>query len=287
MSRLRYVKGNITEITGGTRKIFAKEGYEVHANGQIINNAKEGKHHREPESPPVLKLENEDKNFPLGWWTSDAEGKVPVEYDRVYDTGYRAQLEDIVYFQLKVNKTVPVGMQIKFKLWDKDVAFFMDSLNLDDDDFGVEGKELFKTAIVNDIGNAEFNRITIKLFLTPKWKEQLEKEKGSFKDGCLDFYWIWEYQNTIWNSEKIILRVYYKRDLFIKEAYPSKYTFPEVIDSKTGDYIVFLKNEAGDVVGDINSVIDRFYAVRVTVTGEYQFKGRTNEVIKKLYEEKI
>lgn len=54
MSRLRYVKGNITEITGGTRKIFAKEGYEVHANGQIINNAKEGKHHREPEDPPKI-----------------------------------------------------------------------------------------------------------------------------------------------------------------------------------------------------------------------------------------
>ncbi|EKT3967378.1 hypothetical protein NTJ12_002466 [Flavobacterium psychrophilum] len=53
MSRLRYVKGNITEITGGTRKIFAKEGYEVHSNAQIINNAKGGKKHGEPDSPPI------------------------------------------------------------------------------------------------------------------------------------------------------------------------------------------------------------------------------------------
>jgi hypothetical protein len=52
MSRLRYVKGNIIEITGGTRKIFAKEGYEVNSNGQIINNAKGGKKHKEPKSPP-------------------------------------------------------------------------------------------------------------------------------------------------------------------------------------------------------------------------------------------
>ena len=56
MSRTRIVKGNITEITGGTRKIFAKEGYEVHTNGQSINNAKDGISYREPESPP--KTEN-------------------------------------------------------------------------------------------------------------------------------------------------------------------------------------------------------------------------------------
>lgn len=52
MSRTRIVKGNITEITGGTRKIFAKEGYEVHTNGQSINNGKDGKNHKEPENPP-------------------------------------------------------------------------------------------------------------------------------------------------------------------------------------------------------------------------------------------
>ncbi|ENA1795604.1 hypothetical protein ABF176_002451, partial [Flavobacterium psychrophilum] len=80
MSRLRYVKGNITEITGGTRKIFALEGYEVHSNAQIINNAKEGKHHREPDSAPkiekklgkvkkvklITKLELGSKNDKLG-----------------------------------------------------------------------------------------------------------------------------------------------------------------------------------------------------------------------------
>ncbi len=81
--------------------------------------------------------------------------------------------------------------------------------------------------------------------------------------------------------------MYYNRNLFIKEAYPSKYAFPEVIDSKTGDYIVFLKNEGGGVTGMINSKIDHFYGVRVTVTGNYEFKGRSNEVTKKLYEEKI
>ncbi|WP_395076428.1 hypothetical protein [Flavobacterium sp.] len=286
MSKITYIGGDYNEKIGGSNKIYAKEGYEIHSNKQIIHNSKEGFSFGKPESPPK-KIESQDKNFPLGWWSSDPEGNVPVEYDRVHTPGYRAQLEDIVYFQLKVDKKVPVGTQIKFKLWDKDIAFFIDWINFDDDDFGKDGKELFKTAIVSDVGNAEFNRVTIKLYLTPEWKAQLEIEKGSLKDGCLDFYWIWEYQSQKWESKDIILRVYYKRNLFIKEAYPSKYTFPEVIDSKTGDYIVFLKNEAGDVVGNINSKVDRFYAVRVTVTGKYEFEGRTNKVTKKLYEEKI
>ena len=156
-----------------------------------------------------------------------------------------------------------------------------------DDDFGVEGKELFKTGIVKDAGDEEYNRITLKLRLDPEWKAQLEEDKGPFKDGALDFFWKWEYLNTTYTSEKIILKVYYKRDLFIKPAHPSKYHFPEVIDSKTGDFIVFLKNEAGDVVGSMNTKIEKFYAVRVTVTAKYNFVGGTNEVVKKLYEEKI
>ena len=287
MSKITYIGGDLIETIGGSNKIFAKEGYEIHSNKQIIHNSKDGISFGEPENPPEKKPEKEVLNFPLGWWSSDSEGKIPVEYDRLYNTGYRAQLEDVVYFQLKVDKKIPVGTQIKFKLWDYDSAFFLDWADFDDDDFGKEGKELFKTGIVKEIEEAEFNRITIKLFLTPGWKEQLVDDKAPFMDGCLDFFWKWEYQNTIWDSKKIILRVYYKRNLFIKEAYPSKYTFPEVIDSQTGDLILFLQNEGGGVTGMINSKIDRFYGVRVTVTGKYEFKGRSNEVTKQLFEEKI
>jgi hypothetical protein len=50
--KLRYVKGNITEITGGDRKIYAKEGYEIHSNAQIIHSAKDGHKHGDPGSPP-------------------------------------------------------------------------------------------------------------------------------------------------------------------------------------------------------------------------------------------
>ena len=286
MSKITYIGGDYNEKIGGSNKIYAKEGYEIHSNKQIIHNSKEGFSFGKPESPPK-KIESQDKNFPLGWWSSDPEGNVPVEYDRLYNTGYRAQLEDIVYFQLKVDKKVPVGIPIKFKLWDYDSILLDDNLDPDDDDFGRDGKELYKTGIVKDIGNVEFNRITIKLYLTPNWNTQLQDDKAPFLDSCLDFYWKWEYQNTIWDSEKIILRVYYKRNLFIKEAYPLKYTFPEVIDSQTGDLILFLLNEGGGVTGMINSKIDQFYAIRVTVTGKYEFEGRTNKVTKKLYEEKI
>ncbi|WP_310555556.1 hypothetical protein [Flavobacterium sp.] len=295
MGKYTYIGGDYIENIGGSKIVYVKGNNETHSNGQIIQTSEKGMSFSEPKDPPVKEIENEDKDFPLGWWSSDPEGNVPVEYDRLYNTGYRAELEDVVYFQLRVNKKVPVGTQIKFKLWDHDSSFLRFLLapvfyvihNDDDDDFGVEGEELFKTSKVKDVGDENFNRITIKIHLNPQWKEQLEKDKGSFKDACLDFYWTWQYQNEKWQSKDILLRVYYNRNLFIKEVYPSKYTFPEVIDSKTGDYIVFLKNEAGDVVGDINSKIDRFYAVRVTVTGKYEFEGRTNKVTKKLYEEKI
>ena len=276
-------------------EIFTKK-YTVNVGGKYDLTCDGEKFFGEPDKAPVLKTDIENKNFPYGRWSKDLEGKINLDYDSSSNTGYRAQLEDIVYFQLKVNKTIPVGTQIKFKLWDKDVAFFMDSLNLDDDDFGIDGQELFKTGTVVDVGETDYNRITIKLFLTPKWKEQLEKEKGSFKDGCLDFYWKWEYQNTIWNSEEIILSVYYKRDLYINHLIPSKYELPEIIDSESGDSILYLFEETkrlgnviayegGDVVNDIKCDLKHFYVIQIKTSSKFNFTKNSNKILKQIYEE--
>ncbi|KFF03484.1 hypothetical protein [Flavobacterium reichenbachii] len=269
--------GDANFTTNGINKWTAKDGHFVGDYKEI----------ELPEKPV-----DETRNFPSGWWSKDPEGKIRVDYlDSETKKGFRAELEDVVYFQLRVNKKVPLGTKIKFKLWDHDWSVFMDfflqGVNLDDDDFGVDGKELFKTGTVKDTGE-EYNRITLKLPLTPEWKEQLENETGPFElDKYLDFFWIWTYDDTEWNSKQIILNVYYTRNLYIKEANPGRYRFPEVIDSQTGDFIVFLKNEAGDIVGSIDSNVAEFYAVRTTVTAQYNFGGKTNVVIKKLYEEKI
>jgi hypothetical protein len=298
MSITLIVGGSITKTSRKDTIIEVLDGsFNSYAGKQNIWEAGERTNYKAYVAPEKKPVEvDEFKHFPTGWWSTDVEGKKRVEYDTLDKKGYRAQLEDTVYFHLNVNKIIPVDTQIKFKLWDRDVtdhewtAFIGVVLPFvlarDDDDFGKNGKELFVTGTVKDVGE-EHNRITLKLFLSPEWRTQLEADKGSFKDGCLDFLWSWQYENHKYTSANIILSVYYDRNLFIKEAYPSKYKFPEVIDSETGDFIVFLKNEAGDVVGDINSTIDHFYAVRITVKADYSFSGRSNEVVKKLYEEKI
>ena len=72
MSKITYIGGDYNEKIGGSNKIYAKEGYEIHSNKQIIHNSKEGFSFGKPESPPK-KIESQDKNFPLGWWSSDPE----------------------------------------------------------------------------------------------------------------------------------------------------------------------------------------------------------------------
>ncbi|MCH4829281.1 hypothetical protein [Flavobacterium columnare] len=58
MSRTRIVGGNLIKITGGTYRIFAKEGIEFHSNGKIIENAKEGTVYGDPQQPPKLEIES-------------------------------------------------------------------------------------------------------------------------------------------------------------------------------------------------------------------------------------
>jgi hypothetical protein len=42
MSRNRYVKGDVVEITGGDYKVYSQENIEIHSGGQIIQNGGEG-----------------------------------------------------------------------------------------------------------------------------------------------------------------------------------------------------------------------------------------------------
>lgn len=80
--------------------------------------------------------------------------------------------------------------------------------------------------------------MTIELFLNPKWNSDLLSDKGYFKDGCLDFYWTWKYNNADWTSNTNVLSVYpSETTLLIKPAYEG-YGCPE-IRSADGELIVF------------------------------------------------
>lgn len=63
MTRLRYVKGNITEITGGKTKYYSKEGMEFNSEKSVIYNASSITH-GDPEKyvpPPIKVIESEYK----------------------------------------------------------------------------------------------------------------------------------------------------------------------------------------------------------------------------------
>jgi hypothetical protein len=282
MSINLIVGGKITKTSKGDTTIEALEG-KIDSYAALHNHwgGKQGTVHHEY-TPPEPKPIDETKDFISAWWSIDPEGKIRVEYDTSDNKGFRAHLESTVYFQLKVNKKVPVGTKIKIKLWDYDSAFFMDWANLDDDDFGKDGKELFKTGTVTDVGDEEFNRITVKLYLRPEWKEQLKEDKGAFKDGCLDFYWTWEYKNIQWNSEKIKLRVYPSEfKLRIKPAYEFKNNpLPEIYSHK-GDVILYAISNLPN--GDIKN----FLVIKIRTTTIFTSVQGINKFKKEIYTENI
>jgi hypothetical protein len=55
MSKITYIGGDYIEWTGGTNKLFSKEGIEITSNESNIFNAGEGQTYGEPEKPPVIK----------------------------------------------------------------------------------------------------------------------------------------------------------------------------------------------------------------------------------------
>lgn len=167
-----------------------------------------------------------------GWWSPDYEGIRNLESD---SRGPKSSLGKTVYYQLTVSQDIPVGTSITFQLWDKDTLLFLDFLVQDDYKFG--GKKVYRTANVREVNGK--HRITIELFLNPNWNSDLVSDmKGYFKDGRLDFYWTWEYNNKPWTSNTNLLSVYTSETtLFIKPAYEG-YGFPEV-RSADGEIIVF------------------------------------------------
>lgn len=167
----------------------------------------------------------------IGGWTSDYEGMRNLEKDAAKS---KSNLGETVYYQLTVSNDIPIGTNITFKLWDEDFGDVLSWFLSDDDTF--DGKKVYRNAIVREVNGA--HKMTVKLFLNPKWYDDLVADLGRFKNGCLDLYWTWEYDGQPWTSNTNILNVYpSKTTLFIKPAYEG-YGFPE-IRTADGQLIVF------------------------------------------------
>lgn len=226
MTKTRRVGGNATYIVGGTTKEFANE-IEINSNGRIDYYAPEYTY-GDPEPRPVR--EEPEIAF-SGCWTSDYEGMRNLEKDA---TKSRSNLGETVYYQLTVSNDIPIGTNITFKLWDEDFGDILNWFLSDDDTF--DGKKVYRNAVVREVNGT--HKMTVKLFLNPKWYDDLVADLGRFKNGCLDFYWTWEYNGKPWTSNTNILNVYpSKTTLFIKPAYEG-YGFPE-IRTADGELIVF------------------------------------------------
>jgi hypothetical protein len=226
MTKTRYVGGNATYITRGVSREFANE-IEINSNGPINYYAPEYTY-GEPEPRPI---KEEPEIAFSGCWTSDYEGMRNLEHDT---RGPKSYLSQTVYFQLTVSNDIPIGTVITFQLWDKDTGMFMDWLV--PDDYKFDGKKVYRNAVVREVNGKHC--MTIELFLNPKWNSDLLSDKGYFKDGCLDFYWTWKYNNIDWTSNTNLLSVYpSETTLYIKPAYEG-YGFPE-IRTADGQLIVF------------------------------------------------
>ena len=94
MSRTRIVKGNITKITGGNYRMFAKEDIEFHSDQKVIHNAKDGTFYDDPAPAPKL------------------------SYDDVPDFNIELELikDDFVPLGIPNYKDEPENDKIKFKL---------------------------------------------------------------------------------------------------------------------------------------------------------------------------
>lgn len=233
MSRVRIVGGSITKTSKGPITVEVLKGHFISsgANQNIWDGGENGNTHHEYKAPE--KKEEKPKEIIFsGWWSPDYEGQRNLQKD---NRGLKSSLDKIVYFQLNVSKNIPVGTNITFQLWDQDTGAFIDWIVPDDDK--LDGKKVYRNAIVREVDGK--HRITIELYLNPKWNSDLLKDKtGFFKDGCLDLYWTWKYNNSDWTSNTNVLSVYpSETTLFIKPAYEG-YGFPE-IRSAEGELIVF------------------------------------------------
>ncbi len=270
MTKTRYVGGNATYITRGVSREFANE-IEINSNGPINYYAPEYTY-GEPEPRPVR--EEPEIAF-SGCWTSDYEGMRNLEHDT---RGPKSYLSQTVYFQLTVSNDIPIGTVITFQLWDKDTGMFMDWLV--PDDYKFDGKKVYRNAVVREVNGKHC--MTIELFLNPKWNSDLLSDKGYFKDGCLDFYWTWKYNNIDWTSNTNLLSVYpSETTLYIKPAISdTRYGLPEIY-SNNGSIILYAIDKMPD------GTVKNFSIIKLRTITTFKFQADINKFKREIYKEAI
>ncbi|MBF7091756.1 hypothetical protein IUY40_09395 [Flavobacterium sp. ALJ2] len=213
----------------------------------------------------VKEEEEEEQEITFSaWWSPDYEGTRNLERDSINPKAY---LEETVYFQLNVSNQIPLGTNITFQLWDKD-TLFKPSPNFDDNKF--DGQKVFRDAVVREVNGK--HRITIELFLSPKWYNDIIKDKKLSYNIHLEFYWTWKYYNQKWNSVNNLLHVYpSKTTLFIKPAINDhRYGLPEIY-SNNGAIILYAIEKMPD------GTVKKFSMIKLRTITTFRFQADINK----------
>ena len=270
MSRTRIVGGNITKITGGKYKIFAKDNIEFHSNKQVMQNAKDGIFCGEPEKPTERKTDYLIK----GEWKDDKNNVIT-----------KAKVGTHVKFCIET-KDIPPNTPVKVELKEFDGNIYIPLMGLGytevrpfDDDIplfitNTETKETtrFTHVNVNSAGKVEFG-----VSLDNKLDDLIGKDAGTHIE--LYFKCTYEGHEMVWlpKSEDSYLEVRYSdRTLYLQSAAEnSQYGLPE-FRTADGDILIFS--------GNVEKVGDSAFPQEEEEKG---FGDRVEEKVKEHIEEKI
>ena len=275
MSRTRIVGGNITKITGGKYKIFAKDNIEFHSNKQVIQNAKEGIFHGEPEKPTEVKTEYLIK----GEWRDDKNNVIT-----------KAKVGTHVKFCIET-KDIPPRTPIKVELIEFDGNVYIPMLGLGyvktrpfDDDIPLytaspetKGTVSFTHVIINDEGKAEFG-----IELSATLDSYIDDDSGRH----IELYFKCTYEgyetDLLPKSESNYLEVGYSdRNIFIKPAInDGNYSLPEIY-SHTGEIILFVIKESPE------QKIHNYIKLKVRTTTQFVYYESIEKLKKEIYTETI
>ena len=184
-----------------------------------------------------------DIEFEKGYWTTDKEGKQPLE---------KSKLGETVYFHVEL-KGLADGQEINLKLFEQDKnIFMMDWIDPDDEKFPEE--EVVKKATVKN------DKATVELLLQENWEAMIKDDHdNAFSlNESLELYWEVSY-NSKYKTElpkddnNYLLVGQNDRTLYIKTPAPN-HNLPEFI-SNNGDPMLLMEFAKGFVKGEVKEKI--------------------------------
>lgn len=286
MTRIRYVGGNNVKITNGTHFIHSEDSIEFSSLKKIYDNGETtGSKYGNFEERQI----DVSEYIIDGEWL-DKDGKTFKRSQKQGQITSDARIGDVVYFKIKT-QNLPLHTPVTLHLMEYDGSIFlplgggmlMEARPFDDSlpFFDIRDKNKEVIAYVDADGFVIFS-----IHLTEMLEKYIDEDAGVE----IELYFICTYKGIGFekatlprSTEKYLTVRNTSRTIFIKPA-AEKYKLPEFRDS-LGDFIVFLANESGAVVGDFDSTIQNFHTVKVRVFKEFQYHSNFNSVTTKIYEQ--